>query len=75
MDLEFPKGGAKLGAHIVGAKNRLIQLVVQCEKHTQHEEHVLSRGSGESLTGKICKFSFLRSNLALIFYSRGGGSS
>ena len=53
----------------MGTKNRLIQLVVQCEKHTQHEEHVLSRGSGESLMGKICKFSFLRSNLALIFYS------
>ena len=49
-DIGFPKrgGGAKLGAFIVGAKRCgiwLIQLVVQCGKNTQHEEHALSKRS------------------------------
>ena len=52
MDLGFPKGGAKLGASMGGGGaskcgNWLIQLVVQCEKYTYHEEYALSRESGD----------------------------
>ena len=53
VNRDIPREGAKLGTSIMGAKsNWLIQLVVQCEEHTQHEEHALSRASGGIPSGK-----------------------